>query len=135
VGVTWEAIPSALDLSMTYTFAASSNTQPLIFFNGVGPTEATGGQFPDVRTSYQRLEAMAKYTFDDVWVRQMGWSGKVIAKLRYAWEMNKMVNWQNDMMQPYMYYVVPATGYMTWMAYDNPNYNVHVLGGSLTFAW
>jgi hypothetical protein len=26
-------------------------------------------------------------------------------------------------------------GYMTWMAWDNPNYNVHILGGSLTFAW
>jgi hypothetical protein len=26
-------------------------------------------------------------------------------------------------------------GYMTWMAWDNPNYNVHIQGGSLTFAW
>jgi hypothetical protein len=34
----------------------------------------------------------------------MGWSRKVIAKVRYAWS-------------------------------ANPNYNVHILGGSLAFAW
>ena len=58
----------------------------MIFANGTIPTAATGGQYPDVRSDLQRLEAWAKYTFDEAWVRQMGWSGKVIAKVRYAWE-------------------------------------------------
>jgi hypothetical protein len=38
-------------------------------------------------------------------------------------------------MQTYMYSAAPGTSYMTWLAWDNPNYNVHMLGGSLGFAW
>ena len=135
-GVTWEVVPRALDVAVTYSYAASSNTQPLIFLNGAIPSTATGGQYPDVRSDLQRLEAMAKYTFDEDFVRQMGLSGKMIAKLRYAWERNRVVNWQNDVMQSYMYSsILTGVGYMQWMAWDNPNYNVHVLGGSLAFAW
>ena len=26
-------------------------------------------------------------------------------------------------------------GYVQWMAGNNPNYNVHLLGGSVSFAW
>jgi MtrB/PioB family decaheme-associated outer membrane protein len=135
-GITCEVIPSALDVAVTYSYVTTSNTQPLIFLNGAIPTTATGLQYPDVRSDYQRLEATAKYTFDDSWVRQMGWSGKMIARLRYAWERNRVVNWQTDVMQSYMYSsILTGVGYMTWMAWDNPNYNVHILGGSLTFAW
>ena len=38
--------------------------------------------------------------------------------------MNKIVNWQNNMMQPYTYMSYPR---------DNPNYNVHILGGVADF--
>ena len=135
-GVTWEAIPSALDVAVTYSYVSTSNTQPLIFMNGTVPSLATGGQYPDVRSDYQRLEATAKYTFDEGFVRQMGLSGKMIARVRYAWEHNRVQNWQTDVMQSYMYSpILTSVGYMTWMAWDNPNYNVHILGGSLAFAW
>ena len=66
----------------------------------------------------------------------MGLSGKMIARVRYAWEHNRVQNWQTDVMQSYMYSpILTSVGYMTWMAWDNPNYNVHILGGSLAFAW
>jgi len=29
----------------------------------------------------------------------------------------------------------PRTGYMAWLAWNNPNYNVHLVGGSLAFNW
>jgi len=128
-------IPNALDVTLTYAYVSANNTQPLIFANGTGPSAATGGQFPEVRSAYQRLEAMAKYTFDEDVVRRMGWNGKVFARLRYVWEHNSVQNWQNDVMQTYMYSVTNVAGYMTWMAWDNPNYNVHRLGGSIAFAW
>jgi hypothetical protein len=133
--VTQSLIPDTLDLTLSYTYVSAKNSQPLIFANGSGPSASTGGQFPDVLSSYHRLEAMAKYTFDEDFVRRMGWHGKVIARLRYVWERNSVQNWQTDVMQTYMYSTVPITGYMTWMAWDNPNYNVHVFGGSIAFAW
>ena len=46
-GVTWEAIPSALDVAVTYSYVSTSNTQPLIFMNGTVPSLATGGQYPE----------------------------------------------------------------------------------------
>jgi MtrB/PioB family decaheme-associated outer membrane protein len=129
-------VPNKLDVSLSYTFMKANNYQPLIFLNGTEPSAATGGQYPDVRTIFQRLEAMARYTFDDDFVRRMGWTGKVYARVRYAWERNSVMNWQNDSMQTYMYSsAFTAVGYMTWLAWNNPNYNVHVLGGSLSFAW
>jgi hypothetical protein len=39
------------------------------------------------------------------------------------------------LMQTYMYSVSSSTGYMTWLAFNNPNYNVHRLTASLAFAW
>ena len=78
---------------------------------------------------------MAKYTFDEDFVRWMGWNGKVSARLRYAWENNRVQNWQTDVMQTYMYSITNAAGYMAWMAWNNPNYNVHRIGASLSFAW
>lgn len=134
-GITHAVIPQTLDVTLTYTYVTANNSQPLVFANGTVPSAATGGQYPDVRSAYQRLEAMAKYTFDEDLVRKMGWDGKVIARLRYAWESNRVQNWQNDIMQTYMYSVTNIAGYMAWMAWDNPNYSVHLLGGSIAFAW
>jgi MtrB/PioB family decaheme-associated outer membrane protein len=134
-GMTHAVIPNKLDVSLAYSYVAANNSQPLVFANGSGPSAATGGQFPDVSSSYQRLEAMAKYTFDGDFVRMMGWKGKVSARLRYAWENNRVTNWQTDVMQTYMYSVTNVAGYMTWMAWNNPNYNVHRIGASLAFAW
>jgi hypothetical protein len=134
-GMTHAVIPNKLDVSLAYSYVAANNSQPLIFATGAGPSAATGGQFPDVNSTYQRLEAMAKYTFDDDFVRMMGWNGKVSARLRYAWENNRVQNWQTDVMQTYMYSVTNVAGYMAWMAWNNPNYNVHRIGASLAFAW
>src|SRR4051794_38893220 len=135
VGVTHALIPEKLDLTLAYSYVWAKNSQPLLFADGSGPSAATGGQFPDVTSSYQRLEAIAKYTFDDDFVRWMGWNGKVSARVRYAWENNKVTNWQTDVMQTYMYSVTNVSGYMNWMAWNNPNYNVHRIGASLSFNW
>ena len=87
-------------------------------------------------TRFQRFEAIAKYKFDEELVRRLGWTGEVSAKLRYAWERNSVQNWQLDQMNTYMYSSALTTaGYMTWMAWDNPNYNVHLLGASLAWNW
>lgn len=133
--VNYAAIPDKLDLNLSYTLALSKDSQPVYFENGATPSS---GQYPDVKTNWQRLEAQAKYRFDRETVQAIGWKGDVSAKLRYAWERNSVANWQNDLMQTYMYTTSsPGSGYgyWDWMAYNNPNYNVHLLAASLTFKW
>jgi hypothetical protein len=125
-----------------------NNSQPLFFANGTGPQSggypsliagvANPGQFPDVNTTFQRVDATAKYIVDKDFVTSLGLRGEVALKLRYAWERNSVANWNNDTMQPYMYTAMmnqPQAAYVQWMAGNNPNYNVHLLGGSVSFAW
>jgi hypothetical protein len=66
--------------------------------------------------------------------------GEAFLKLRYAWERNGVMNWQTDRMRTYMYTPSPAaslisTGYMTWLAQDNPNYNVQLIAASFGYSW
>jgi hypothetical protein len=134
-------IPNKLDVKVGYAVSLSTDSQPLFFANGTGPTAATGGQYPDVKTAFQRLEVLAKYKFDDEFMHRMGWNGKMTAQLGYKWERNSVQNWQNDMMLPYMFSTFAAAGatntmgYMTWLAYDNPNYNVQMVSASLAWSW
>jgi MtrB/PioB family decaheme-associated outer membrane protein len=125
-------IPNKLDLSLGYTYSRAVNSQPINFADGHIPD---GGQFPDVKNTFQRLDAILRYKLDESLVRQFGWKGNVTAKLRYAWERNSVANWQNDLMQNYMQPIDPNTGYMVWLAGNNPNYNVQLIAASLAFTW
>jgi MtrB/PioB family decaheme-associated outer membrane protein len=129
-------IPNKLDVRASYTLANADNTQPLIFANGTGPSAATGGQYPNVKSNFQRVETQGKYRFDDDMVHRLGFKGEVFAKLRYAYERNSVQNWATDTMQTYMYSpALTGVGYMTWLAQNNPNYNVHLLAASLVVKW
>jgi hypothetical protein len=148
LGVNYAVIPQKFDVHLGYTLSMGNNSQPLFFANGTGPqsggfpsfigTTANPGQFPDVNTTFQRVDATAKYVVDQDFVTSLGLKGEVALKLRYAWERNSVTNWNNDTMQPYMYTAgmnMAQAGYVQWMAGNNPNYNVHLLGGAVTFAW
>jgi hypothetical protein len=129
----WAAIPNKLDLRLTYTLSLSKDSQPQYTDGGVSPTF----QYPDVIGQWQRFEATAKYTFDKGWVRSFGINGEAFAKLRYAWERNSVNNVDQDLITPYILSTAGIAGLqrMTWMAYDNPNYNVHLLGASFGVRW
>ena len=131
----WAAIPEKLDLRLAYTISISNTDQPLFNNNGTPPTAATGGQFPNISGQWSRLEAVAKYTFDKSSVRMLGTNGEAFAKLRYVWERNSVNNFDQDIMQAYMNPLINNTGFMTWMAFDNPNYNAHLIGASLGVKW
>jgi MtrB/PioB family decaheme-associated outer membrane protein len=136
--VRYAAIPNKLDLDLRYTMSLAVDAQRLLLGNNTNPTcpatmpAGSNCQFPNVLTNFQRLEATATYRFDKDLVKQAGLSGQVIAKLRYAWERNAVTNWQNDPLAPYSP-IVTTNG--IWLASDNPNYNVHMLMGSLAYAW
>jgi Putative outer membrane beta-barrel porin, MtrB/PioB len=136
VAVTHAVIPGKFDVKASYTVADARDHQPL--FNGTGTALAPAIQFPDVTTLFQRLDLTGIYTFDEDFVRRLGWKGTVKAKLRYAWERNGVSNWQNDEMTPYMFSTAAGftgNGYMTWMAFNNPNYNVHMISAAVAVAW
>jgi MtrB/PioB family decaheme-associated outer membrane protein len=136
--VRYAAIPNKLDLDFRYTASLAIDSQQLLLGNNTNPvcpaTMPVGSncQFPDVRTSFQRLEAIAVYKFDQDLVSQLGLKGQVRAKLRYAWERNAVTNWQNDPLAPYSP-IVTTQG--IWLASNNPNYNVQLLAASLAYAW
>ena len=139
--VRYAAIPNKLDLDFRYTGSLAIDAQRLLLgtaANGGNPTcpatmaPVTNCQFPDVRTSFQRLEASATYKFDQDLVRQAGLTGQVKARLRYAWERNAVTNWQNDPLAPFSP-IVSTQG--IWLASNNPNYNVQLLVASLVYAW
>jgi MtrB/PioB family decaheme-associated outer membrane protein len=136
IGLDQTVIPNKLDLKLSYTWSEGTNSQPLFFANGGIPSAGTGGQYPDVKTNFQRVEAQTKYRFDDDWVRSLGFKGEVFAKVRYAYERNSVQNWQTDALQTYIYSPqLTSVGYMTWLAQDNPNYNVHLIAASLGVKW
>ena len=148
IATNYAVIPQKFDLHFGYTLSMATNSQPLYFANGNGPQSggypsyiagvAQPGQFPNVNTTFQRLEVSGKYIVDRDFVTSLGLKGEVALKLRYAWERNSVTNWNTDTMQPYMYTAMmnqPQAAYVQWLAGNNPNYNVHILGGSVNFAW
>ena len=134
----YAAIPDKLNLSLRYTASHGIDNMMLNLANG---TQPGNGQFPNSTTWFQRLDAEAAYKFDKEQVAAVGWKGDIVAKLHYAWESNSVANWQNDPLAPYNNPALSTgtfgvgSGYSLFMAYDNPNYNVQMLSGSIGFKW
>jgi MtrB/PioB family decaheme-associated outer membrane protein len=153
IAMNYAVIPQKFDVHVGYTLSMSTNSQPLILQNGSGPQaggypsaiwNANGtignvnfGQFPSVNSTFQRVDVSGKYVVDRDFVTSLGLKGEVALKLRYAWERNSVTNWNTDTMQPYMYLVQNQNpnAYYQAMAGNNPNYNVHLIGGTVAFAW
>jgi hypothetical protein len=146
-------IPDRLDLDMSYTLSIANSST---YFNpgpfstygtsngannfpgspGKGFVTVVGGPFPDVHTTYQRFDAIATYKLQQDLIERLGYKGDVSLKLRYAYEMNRVNNWANDMMQTYMYSGNNLTlPYMIWGAGNNPNYIVSLVAAALVFKW
>ncbi len=134
--VRYEAIPDKLDHRAALHGIAWCRSPESSFATGVNPgcpAECRPAvQFPDVTTWFQRLDATAAYTFDKAAVAQAGLKGVVKAKLHYAWERNAVNNWQNDPLAPINNVGEPT---LIYLAYNNPNYNVHLLAASLAYTW
>jgi MtrB/PioB family decaheme-associated outer membrane protein len=130
----YAAIPGKLDLDLRYTLSWGVDEQKLL----TDPRMTTGctnciGVFPNDTTLFQRLDAVATYKFDPVWVRSLGFNGDLKAKLRYTWERNGVNNWQNDPLAPFTN--ISGLTNAIWLASENPNYNVQMIAGSLIASW
>ena len=126
----YAVIPDKLDTELRYTASHGVDKLNLNLANGAPPS--SGGQFPDMTTWYQRLDATVTYKFDEQQVAALGWKGQVKAKLHYAWERTSVSNWADDSLAPYTPLV---SANELWLGFDNPNYNVHMLMASLAWSW
>jgi MtrB/PioB family decaheme-associated outer membrane protein len=127
----YAAIPNKLDLDLRYTLSQSSDLLHFAISNGTVPSPK-GDFLPNNQAWFQRLDATATYRVDQALVRQMGWKGDVKLKLRYTWERNSEMNWANDTIVPWSPLQSNTELFTT---YYNPNYNVHMLAGSVVASW
>jgi MtrB/PioB family decaheme-associated outer membrane protein len=142
----WKAIPNTLDFRLLYLLALGSE------FNDTAPcasgqagctgtgTGVTTTQFPAERNSFQRFSAIANYNVDPDFVRQMGWLGSVVVRLRYTYERNHTENWAIDNMTPYLPSPdqtadLTGGGRSLFLAAFNPNYTAQIIAASVAFKW
>lgn len=138
--VRYAAIPNKLDFDLGYTLSMANSSLSVnptpVPSQTAGVATVAGGPYPDQKTTYQRFDVISRYTFDHDVVQRMGLQGDVFVKLRYAYERTRVTNWQNDTVQNYMWSTNnQSLGYMTWLAGNNPNYDVHLIAASLGIRW
>jgi MtrB/PioB family decaheme-associated outer membrane protein len=126
--VVWQAIPDRLKFRFDYIYSTSSDATPCLTSTGAGADACPAPDFPTNRSTFQRFDAMAAYTVDPVVVRQMGWVGDVVLKLRYTFQENKGSNWAFDNLTPGL--VQPY-----YLAAFNSNYRAQLIAMSLAARW
>jgi MtrB/PioB family decaheme-associated outer membrane protein len=131
VGANFELVPERDDFKFTYTFVHDREVWNTGLISG---STTNFSQYPDVVNNFQRIDAVYKHRFDPDWVRKAGFTGDVVAKLRYTWERNAVANWQ-DVNTPDVWFYDQGANRMISMAAVNPNYNVQMLVASLAVKW
>jgi MtrB/PioB family decaheme-associated outer membrane protein len=132
VGGKWTAIPEKLFLNVSYTYSKGTSQ----WNSDCGPGGCNTSPmpiYPDTHNTNQRVDAWAKYVFDEWAVRAAGFVGKPYVKARVVWEKNANDSWQNIEQQLGMS-VNPLDSTMArsiFLGMPNPNYNVVV--GMLSF--
>ncbi len=158
----WKVVPSKFDLRFEYlyVFATEENeltpcsapftiaangtvSGPGVSCNGLTsgatPASVNFGQFPPERDHFQRFNIIGRYYVDPVFVRQMGWIGDVVVKLRYTVERNRVSNWAFNDLTPYV--ATPDTPELTggsrslFLAAFNPNYIAQIIALSVAVKW
>ncbi|KIZ36317.1 MULTISPECIES: MtrB/PioB family decaheme-associated outer membrane protein [Rhodopseudomonas] len=133
-----ELIPGSLDLKLGYSISLSDEDWTFAPYRdfamaSCGAVPCSG--FPTVKTNFQRLDATLKHTVDPSIVTKLGWAGEVYVKLRYIWERNKVENWQQELMSPYLYVSDTSISRLIEMGATNPNYDAQFVQLSLNAKW
>ncbi len=132
-------IPDRFSVKLAYTYVYGKDSWDTFPFeracttcflgvNILGVPSAGSPQYPDYNSIANRFDVTAKYILDSVY---WGFWGETFVKVRYLYETNQISNWQNDLVQVYMYQVTNSstTGFrqQVFMAGDNPNYRVQAI--------
>jgi MtrB/PioB family decaheme-associated outer membrane protein len=130
----FELVPERDDFKFSYTFVHDREVWNTGIITAAAGQPSNFSPFPDVINNFQRIDAIYKHRFDPDWVRKAGFTGDVVAKLRYTWERNAVANWQ-DITVPDVWFLDNSANRMLSMAAINPNYNVQMLVASLAVKW
>jgi MtrB/PioB family decaheme-associated outer membrane protein len=152
----WKAIPNKLDVQFDYMASWSRESHdytPCTLVSGTSyncngisssATGVTGSQvglpWPDNTSLYQRFNVTGRYFVDPDVVRQMGWKGQIVAKLRYTYERNGGSSWQSDAVNSYFGTLtgnneLTGTSRSIWLGYNNPYYTAQIIAMSVAFKW
>ena len=124
----YQIIPEQLSMKLGATYAFSHD-------NWV--TRGTASDYPKQRMSFSRLDATMKYKIDTPYLKEL-MIREAFLQFGYALEFNHIKNWQNDVVQAYMYDSTVSAGNskaMIFMGGNNPNYHAQVLMSSLVLKW
>lgn len=134
VGANFELVPERDDFKFTYTLVHDREVWNTGIVTALPGQPSNFSQYPDVINNFQRIDAIYKHRFDPDWVRKTGFTGDVVAKLRYTWERNAVANWQ-DITVPDVWFLDQGANRMISMAAINPNYNIQMVVASLALKW
>ena len=142
--VNYQIIPEQLSLKLGATYAFSHDNwivrglvaTPTPTGTSTTPAGLTS-DYPKQRMSYSRLDATVKYKIESPYLKDLK-IREAFLQFGYALEFNHIKNWQNDVVQPYMYDTTVSTGNskaMIFMGGNNPNYHAQLLMSSLVLKW
>jgi MtrB/PioB family decaheme-associated outer membrane protein len=134
VGANFELVPGRDDFKFTYTYVHDREVWNTGIVTALAGQPSNFSQYPDVVNNFQRIDAIYKHRFDPDWVRKAGFTGDVVAKIRYTWERNSVANWQ-DVNTPDVWFYDQGANRMLSMAATNPNYNIQMVVASLAVKW
>jgi MtrB/PioB family decaheme-associated outer membrane protein len=134
VGANFELVPERDDFKFSYTYVHDREVWNTGIIAALPGQPSNFSPYPDVINDFQRIDAVYKHRFDPDWVRKAGFTGDVVAKLRYTWERNAVANWQ-DISVPDVWFLDQGANRMLSMAAINPNYNVQMVVASLAVKW
>jgi len=130
----FELVPDRVDFKLSYTYVHDREVWNTGIITAAAGQPSNFSPYPDVINDFQRIDAVLKYRFDPDAVRKAGFTGDVVAKLRYTWERNAVANWQ-DITVPDVWFLDNSANRMLSMAAINPNYNVQMVVASLAVKW
>jgi MtrB/PioB family decaheme-associated outer membrane protein len=130
----FELVPERDDFKLSYTYVHDREVWNTGIITAAAGQPSNFSPYPDVINDFQRIDAVYKHRFDPDWVRKAGFSGDVVAKLRYTWERNAVTNWQ-DIDVPDVWFLDNSANRMISMAAINPNYNIQMVVASLAVKW
>ncbi len=124
--------PGDLNVDIGFVYGRTNNKTTTYAVDGGNDPD---DQFPNVTNDFQRFDTTLKYNVDPDLVTSIGWEGEATLKLRYAYERNRMTNWQTDIMTPYMVDVDDDAEDSLFLAGIDPNYEASLVTLELGLTW
>ncbi len=147
-GLDYQIIPDSLNFKLSGTHMLGNDTwltgamPGCLANNGAGTScgivSPGNPAYTPSKTSFDRIDAKLRYKIGTDYLNMM-MVKEAYFQLHYAYELNRVKDWQTDGAVPYMYSTLNSStvGFkdMIFLAGTNPNYHAQVLVGSFIVKW